>query len=140
MSTGVRSFDRTVQETNEWLHELMEELHFENKQNTYIALRAVLHAVRDRLSPDEAVQVASQLPMLVKGFYYEGWSPAGKPKKIRHLDEFFKEIQENALRKELDVERVTRAVFKSLTKRLSPGEVEDIKGMFPKELNTLWPK
>lgn len=140
MSTGVRSFDRTVQETNEWLHELMEELHFENKQNTYIALRAVLHAVRDRLSPDEAVQMASQLPMLVKGFYYEGWSPAGKPKKIRHLDEFFKEIQENALRKELDVERVTRAVFKSLAKRLSPGEVEDIKGMFPKELNTLWPK
>ncbi|MGD2250207.1 MAG: DUF2267 domain-containing protein [Candidatus Methanofastidiosia archaeon] len=139
MTTGVKSFDRTVQQTNEWLHELMEELHYENQEKVYIALRAVLHAIRDRLSPEEAVQLAAQMPMLVRGFYYEGWTPKGKPVKIRHLDEFLEQIQKNTPGEQIDTDRVARAVFKTLVHRISAGELKDVKSMFPEKLNTLWP-
>jgi hypothetical protein len=56
MSTsGVAVLDRTVQETNVWLRIVAEQLHFEDRQHAYIALRAVLHALRDRLPPEVAV-------------------------------------------------------------------------------------
>jgi uncharacterized protein (DUF2267 family) len=33
----------------------------------------MLHALRDRLPPEIAVHLSAQLPMLVRGIYYEGW-------------------------------------------------------------------
>ncbi len=75
-------FDGTMQKTEIWLNELMAELEWEGKpEKTYFALRTVLHALRDRLTVEEAVQLGAQLPMLVRGFYYEGWTLKGKPHK-----------------------------------------------------------
>jgi len=42
-------------------------------------VRAGLHALRDRLIPDEAVDLGAQLPMLVRGMHYEGWKPNATP-------------------------------------------------------------
>jgi uncharacterized protein (DUF2267 family) len=65
--TGLDVFDRTLQETNVGLKELMEDLHCDDRQKAYLALRAVLHALRDRLPVHEAVQLGAQLPLLVRG-------------------------------------------------------------------------
>jgi uncharacterized protein (DUF2267 family) len=35
---------------------------------------------------------------------------------------------------------VARAVFKVLTKRVTEGEIEDVKSLFAKELAELWPE
>ena len=51
MSTGVTALDHTVQETNVWLKGVEQELRLDNRQQAYNALRAVLHALRDRLPP-----------------------------------------------------------------------------------------
>ena len=89
MSTsGVAVLDHTVQETNVWLRIVAEQLHFEDRHHAYIALRAVLHALRDRLPPEVAVHLGAQLPILVRGVYYEGWHMAGKPVKDRNVQEF----------------------------------------------------
>ena len=100
----------------------------------------LLHALRDRMSVDEAAQLGAQLPMLLRGVYYEGWHPAGKPLKERHKAQFFEHVQ-NELRRNgnFDPEPVVEAVFELLANRISVGEIDDIKGLLPSELRALWP-
>jgi hypothetical protein len=83
MNTGVDVFDTTFQETNRWLKELMERLGTYDRHHAYSILRAVLHALRDRIGPANAVHLGAQLPMLIRGLYYEGWH-MGTPTKERH--------------------------------------------------------
>ena len=87
-TTGLEVFDTTVHKTNSWLKEVMQEIHCEDRRKAYLALRATLHALRDRLTVEEVAQLGAQLPMLVRGFYYEGWDPTRKPVKLRDKEEF----------------------------------------------------
>ena len=87
-ATGVTVLDHTVQQTNGWLKAVEAELELENRQDAYRALRAVLHALRDRLPPEVAIKLGAQLPILVRGFYYENWHAAGTPTRERHLEDF----------------------------------------------------
>jgi uncharacterized protein (DUF2267 family) len=138
--TGLTAFDSTIHSTNVWLHDVMECLDWQDRQRAYLALRAVLHALRDRLTVEEAADFAAQLPMLVRGFYYEGWHPHGKPVKERKKEEFLDHIarafQDGSC---VDPERVARAVFQALTRHVSAGEIEDIKSSLPADIRSLWP-
>jgi uncharacterized protein (DUF2267 family) len=134
-------FDGTVQKTQIWLNDLMSELGWENHPNkAYLALRTVLHALRDRLTVEEAVQLGAQLPMLVRGFYYEGWTLKGKPHKERHKEDFLAHIKD-AFKNDVTIrpESIVRAVFKVMARHTSKGEIEDVKGMLPKVFQELWP-
>jgi uncharacterized protein (DUF2267 family) len=66
---GVSALDHTVQETNIWLKRIQDEFQLENGQQAHSALRAVLHALRDRLPPDVAIKLGAQLPILIRGIY-----------------------------------------------------------------------
>jgi uncharacterized protein (DUF2267 family) len=138
--TGLDVFDRAVEKANDWLKDIMMELNWQDdRHRAYLGLRATLHALRDRLLVNEAVDLGAQLPMLVRGFYYDGWTPAGKPLKERHKEDFLAHIKDQFRDYDMDAELVARAVFKMLSFRISKGEIEDIKGILPKELSDLWP-
>src|SRR5919204_6184474 len=77
-ATGLDVFDKTLQTTNIWLNEIMDDLGPDRKI-AYRALRAVLHALRDRLTVDEAAQLGAQLPLMIRGLFFDMWHPAGKP-------------------------------------------------------------
>ena len=78
-ATGLEVFDKTVQTTNTWLKEIME-FTGPDRRRAYRVLAAVLHALRDRLTVDEVAQLGAQLPILVRGLYYDQWHhPSGKP-------------------------------------------------------------
>jgi uncharacterized protein (DUF2267 family) len=135
-------FDNTNQKTQEWLNELMYELDWEDRPHkAYLALRTVLHALRDRLPVEEAIQLGAQLPMLVRGFYYEGWTLKNKPHKERHKDQFLDHVRE-AFPDDVTVnpQQVVRAVFRVLQRHTSPGEIDDVKHVMPKPLQELWPQ
>ena len=139
-ATGLDVFDKTLQTTNSWLKEIMETVG-PDRQRAYRVLRAVLHALRDRLTVDEVAHLGAQLPLLVRGLYYDQWHPAGKPARMRHIEEFLA-----AVSAELDdlgpinAEEAARAVFAVLDEHIAPGEIQDVKGMMPRELRELWPE
>jgi uncharacterized protein (DUF2267 family) len=87
--TGYAAFSTTVDKTNQVLNEiqLLYGWDSSHRELAYHALRSVLHALRDRLTVNEANDLAAQLPMLIRGLYYEGWSPGSVP--IRMTREAF---------------------------------------------------
>lgn len=137
--TGLAAIDTTIHKTNIWLKEIMEELGWNDRHQAYSALRAVLHVLRDRLTVEEAVELGAQLPVLIRGIYYDGWELAGKPVKIRDREEFLTRIHDYFRRDpNIDPERVTRAVFKVLSRKVTEGEISDVKGILPSGLQSLW--
>jgi uncharacterized protein (DUF2267 family) len=139
-ATGLDVFDRTVHGTNSWLNDLMQVLGWQDRHKAYMALKATLHALRDRLTVEEVAQLGAQLPMLIRSFYYEGWDPTGKPLRARHKEEFLAQIERQFRGDDrIDPEKVARAVFTVLEKRVSEGEIEDVKQVLPAEIRDLWP-
>ena len=141
MTTGIAAFDKTIEKTNVWLGELEASMGWEDRTKAYMALRAVLHALRDRLPPDEAVDLAAQLPMLIRGFFYEGWHPANKPLRYRHKGEFLDRVIKEApwLRGE-DAELAITMVFEMLSRQLTGEEPTQVRSLLPAELRELWPR
>lgn len=133
-------FESTLQTTHKWLRELELLASLRNESEAYSVLRAVLHALRNRLTPDEAVNLAAELPMLVRGFYYEGWKPSSTPKKLRTLGDFLRDMPLLPSPDEtFNAEKAVRSVFLMLDHRISEGEIDDIRHMLPEEVRTLWP-
>jgi uncharacterized protein (DUF2267 family) len=139
-STGLEVFDETLHKTNTWLKEIAQVLG-PDRHRAYQALRAVLHCLRDRLTVDEAAQLGDQLPMLVRGIYYEAWHPAGKPEKIRTREEFLARISTHLPKaRPINAEDAARAVFQVLEKHVTGGEIQDVVQAMPEEIRTLWPR
>ena len=100
----------------------------------------MLHTVRDRLTVEEAAHLSAQLPLLIRGIYFEGWHPAGKPNKDRSIDEFLKHVRERLGGIEpINAESATRSVFKVLQQNVTESEVAHVKDMMGKALQPLWP-
>src|SRR3954454_14721787 len=138
--TSLDVFDTTLHKTITWLDELTDVLGQRDKHKAYLALRATLHALRDRLTVDEVAQLGAQLPMLIRGFYYEGWDPSDKPLKERHKEQFLARMEREFPGVDgIDPEGVARAVFSMLAKRVSEGEIEDVRHVLPAEVRELWP-
>jgi uncharacterized protein (DUF2267 family) len=135
----VRGLETTIQKTNEWINEISEEIGCMDKEEAYLALSSTLHALRDRLMPEEAVDLGAQLPMLIRGIYYEGYTMSGKPLRIRSKDDFIalvgRELRRNP---EIDPEEAAEGVFAVLEKKISKGEIKDIKSQLPRDVKELW--
>ncbi len=140
-ATGIKAFDTTLQSTHIWLDDLMRELDWEgDRQKAYHALRAVLHALRDRMPVENVAHLASQLPMLVRGFFYEGWTPAKTPVREHTANEFLVHVTEAFL---FDViahsKQIAQAVFRVLSQHVSAGEIDKAKHVLPVGIRELWP-
>jgi uncharacterized protein (DUF2267 family) len=140
-TTGPDILDTTVQQAHEWLRDIMDEMGWQDRHRAYQALRGTLHALRDHLTIDEGAQLSAQLPLLIRGIYYEGWDPSRVPVRERHREQFLGHVAE-AFKgtRPVNPEHMAQAVLKVLARRITAGEAEDVRRMLPGELQTLWPE
>jgi len=141
MSTsGLEGIDHTIQLTHLWINELNDLLGWDNKPRAYRLLRAVLHAVRDWLQVNDAAHLGAQLPMLLRGIYYEDWRPAGTPVKKRDKAAFLTRIDHAFVTDPMsDTADAVTAVFRLLSDRLTGGEVDKVRHALPSDLRAIWP-
>ena len=139
MSLGsVDSIERSVHETNRWLHELAEELGHEDREEAWRVLRAYLRLLRDRLTVDEAAQLAAQLPTVLRGVFYEGFDPSRQPVKLRHRDEFLERLAAEAqVSGPGEAARAADAATRILESHVTAGEWDDVLAQLPAELREL---
>lgn len=128
-----------VQQSQEWLKALCEAGDYSGETEALAVLRAVLHQLRDRLTPQEAVDLGAQLPLIVRGIYYEGWRPSKTPEKIRSQDEFLEGVSGKLVPHPIGAEPATRDVFALLAATLDGGEIADVIGQLPAGIKALWP-
>ena len=137
--TTFAPIDTTLHTTDLWLCDLMEDLGWQDRSRAYRALQIVLHALRDRLPLEAVAALGSQLPLLVRGIYYEGWSPSETPLQESDKEGFLSQIA-TAFKNdpEVDPERVARAVFMVLKRYATSGQIRNEGLILPPEIRVLW--
>jgi hypothetical protein len=95
-STGLDVFDKTLQTTHIWLDELMQVIG-PDRQVAWHVLGSVLRTLRDRVPLGLAVHLGWQLPLLVRGTYYDQWhAPDQTLEQLpRSLDEFLQIVSKD---------------------------------------------
>lgn len=138
-TTGIAAIENTIQTFNVWLKEIETSLAWQDREKSYHALRSVLHALRDRLPVEEAAQLSAQLPILIRGIYWEGWRSTRHTIRERRRQDFLDRVQKEMGNDfSIDVEEVVRTVFGVIAHHVSVGEAKDIGGTLPKDLRELW--
>ncbi|WP_329204140.1 DUF2267 domain-containing protein [Streptomyces sp. NBC_00683] len=139
--TTFSSFDTMVDKANRLLRDIEEANGWpkERRKQSYAALRAVLHRLRDRLSVDGAVHLGAQLPTLIRGVYYDGWKPSGTPVKLSGED-FFQRVRDDfPYAVDGGIEKVVRTVLEALKRYVSEGEWDHLKSGLPNSLAAVLP-
>ena len=137
---GLDVIDHSVHLTHEWINELAARLGWSSKRSTLRLMRITLHRIRDHLQVDEVAQVSAQLPIMVRGFFFEGWVPKHTPIRERHASDFIAFIAgQMSDAEEFRGQDDLKCVFDLLNARISRGEVEDIRANLPAALRDMWP-
>jgi uncharacterized protein (DUF2267 family) len=130
-STGLEVWDKSLQTTNIWLDEIMEEPG-PDRQTAWHAPGAVLRALRDRLPIELAAHLGAQLPLILRGAYYDQWRPGAPHEPVRHLDEFLARIEENLGRgRPMNPADALAACFRTLARHVDRGQIEKLLGALP---------
>lgn len=138
-STSITHFTQAAQQAQQWVNELADDLDW-TQPRAYHLLRCVLHALRDWLSPEEMTDLSSQLPVLVRGIYFENWQPLQTPVWDRRKEDFIARIEDAFAGDMLvDPEGAVRAVFRLLDRHVSHGEIVQVRNSMKKPLRDLWP-
>jgi uncharacterized protein (DUF2267 family) len=78
--------------------------------------------------------------MLLRGLFYEGWDPTGKPTKERHEAQFLARVGQLLPQSgEAEVKAGLHAVFDVLSKKIDRGSAIKLASILPKELREYWP-
>jgi uncharacterized protein (DUF2267 family) len=137
-ATGLNVFDRTLQTTNIWLNEIQEEIG-PDEQRAWHVLGAVLRALRDRLQPDLAAHLGAQLPLLVRGLYYDQFRPSQPPDRSRSVEEFLERIGEGlAGVRPVDRREAMLAVFRVLGRHVTHEQIRKVQDALPQDLRAAW--
>lgn len=141
MSTqGLEVIDHTVQLTHEWINELRDRLDWDSSRDALRLLRVTMSQIRDHLGHEEMAQLSAQMPLLIRGMFFEGWQPAHTPVRDRKAAHFTEAIEAEvgSVQQWRGVADIT-AVFRTLDNKISRGEIADVKACLPQAIRDMWP-
>ncbi|MBZ9557361.1 MULTISPECIES: DUF2267 domain-containing protein [unclassified Modicisalibacter] len=136
---GLEVFDRTLHTTHVWLDDVMQDTDA-SRQTAWHLLGTVLRNLRDCLPTSLTAHLGAQLPLLLRGAFFERWQPSEQPERTRHQETFLQRVDEEMAKTKQDIDpaTATRAVFATLARHIDSGQVEKVKGSLHKELVALW--
>ena len=137
MTNTIKSFEHGLRSSEIWVHDLAGQAAWDNN-HAYHVLLATLKTIRDRLPHEEAAHLASQMPLIIRGAYWEGWRPAHTPEKYHSSEEFLGRVSK--LVPELGLRSAATAVeqvMRFLDTHLSSGEVRHVLSEMPGEISGL---
>jgi uncharacterized protein (DUF2267 family) len=103
-------------------------------------LRSVLHALRKKITVFESLHIISQLPLMLKGIYVDGWELDQPVSDAETLEEFLFLIRNFTTSSEIDfsndedAKEKIRIVFFALRQYVSEDELEHVRDELPKEI------
>jgi uncharacterized protein (DUF2267 family) len=129
-------FDSAVQKSREWVHDLARELgRPEDPHYALRVLRSFLHTLRDKLPVEETAALASQLPELLRGVFYEGWRPSATPQPYHDLSTFLDRIAlEGRMAGETEAAFAAEAAVRVLARHIGVHEVGKIRLVLPRDI------
>jgi uncharacterized protein (DUF2267 family) len=138
MSAGLDVFDKTLQSTNVWLKEIENEVG-PDRRVAWKVLSAVLQELRDRLPAELAAHLGAELPLLVRGAYYDQYKPSEQPSDCSKLEEFAERVAERLMdTRPTDPQAAVRAVFASLSRHVAHGQVAKVQHALPRSIRSAW--
>ena len=134
----IDAIPRTVEKTRQWVSATSASLG-PDEHRAWLALRAVLHGLRDRLPLETLAHLSAQLPMLLRGLLLEGWDPTGKPERMSKGEVLARVQREARLGSPAEAEVVVRAVAEVLAGQLGEGIMRHLAETLPADLERLLP-
>lgn len=134
----VDALERSLAKTYGWVHEVRERAGLDgDATHAYHVLRAVLHALRDRLGADVAAHLAAQMPLLVRGIFYEGWDPSRTPVRLSAAQFVARVGEEAGLKGTSAAEDAARAVLAVCWEELGDGVMSHVVAVLPEDFSLL---
>jgi uncharacterized protein (DUF2267 family) len=140
------NFNQYATQGNTFLKEYTKEMNLgDNTDKAGRIFTAVMHALRDIITPEESIQLIAQLPMFLKAVYVNGWNMKQRRPKVKTMQNFLMLVRDHdwpAAPNDFEyndelTERYVNSTFIFLRKYVSLGEMEDIRDSLPKELKSM---
>jgi uncharacterized protein (DUF2267 family) len=138
LAFGVQRVKERIMSTLTFYRRVIDETGETNREVVKRGTAAVFHALRDRITPEEAEQAVAQLPRDLKRLWEEGDEPGRKPVKLNRREFYDRVKLEAQLASIREARLLTLGVFAALKAQLSPGEGDDIWAQLPRDLKEVW--
>lgn len=132
-------FDKSLQSTAVWLEEIQSEIG-PDRSFAWRVLSVVLQNLRDRLPLELSAHLGAQLPMIVRGAFYDRFDPTGLPKPTHSAEDFLKSVSDGLQgSRSVDPKAAVNAVFGVLDRHLSRGQIDKVIRSLPRSIRAIWP-
>jgi uncharacterized protein (DUF2267 family) len=130
----------SVESTNEWIARLDELIGWQDRDRSFHVMRATLHALREVLPIPEIAQLSAQMPIFIRGLFYEEWSPSRQGKELHNSDRFLQHVSDAVPGNRIgDPAKAVTAVFVLLNYFITAGEINDVRANLRESMRKLWP-
>ena len=136
------TFEKDYREANHFIKALALQLGTPNDTDHALRiLQSVFKELRRRIIPDESLHIISQLPLMLKGMYVDGWNINEPLSEAKTFHEFLNEIRDNTgksddpdfANEELARKKIM-IVFKELKKYIPDNELDQLRDELPTDV------